>query len=293
MKNWALLLGVIFLASSCSSLSEEDCKSGDWIAIGKEDGLKGHNKDRLETHQKACSEYGITIDSNQYHKARKKGLITYCSRTGEKNGKEGKEDLTPKVCQDSSSYKTSFKKGYNEFCYAKGVKAGQSANKKSSPEKCLENPRFNKGWNKGIANYCTPKKASALGKKARPHNAQKCPAPLKEKFLKAYDKGIASYCTKAKGFKFGQQEKDIDLNVCPTKYREGFSFGFKKGIEYRNIKNKISALESEISELEAKAKDANASADLKAYLQKEIGNRQGQKEELMKQSYRIEGAVGV
>ena len=111
--------------------------------------------------------------------------------------------------------------------------------------------------------------------------------------MAAFDSGIATYCTKAKGFDFGKQGQDINPNVCPLKYRSKFSYGYKKGIEYKNLQAKISSLQSEITELQTKAGDANTSADLKEYLQKEIGTKEGKKAELIKETYRIEGAVGV
>lgn len=293
MKKLGKLLCVLVLATSCSSLSEKECKSGDWAAIGRKDGERGYSDGRLESHQKACSEYGITIDANQYQSARQEGLLTYCSTTGERHGREGKENQTPSVCKNSKRYRTSFTAGYKEFCHGKGVEAGKAADKGVAPKKCHKYRRFRDGWNEGLATYCTPENAKAKGEAGQGHRGGQCPRSLKGAFLSAYDAGIATYCTKAKGFDFGKQGHDIDPKVCPAKYRGQFSFGYEKGIEYKNIKSKISALESEITELQTKAGDANTSADLKEYLQKEIGTKEGKKAELVKQTYRIEGAVGV
>ena len=293
MKNLGKLLCVLVLATSCSSLSEKDCKSGDWAAIGKKDGERGYSEGRLESHQKACSEYGISIDANQYQSARKEGLKTYCTNTGMKHGKEAKQNATPGVCKGMSQYTTAYTTGFKDYCYNKGVEAGAAANKSVAPKACYKYRRFTAGWNDGLTRYCTAENGKALGESGKTHNSRVCPSKLKKVFLAAFDAGISTYCTKAKGFDFGKQGQDINPNVCPLKYRSQFSFGYKKGIEYKNIQSKISALNSEISELQTKAQDANTSADLRAYLQKEIGTKEGKKEELVKQTYRIEGAVGV
>jgi valyl-tRNA synthetase len=71
----ALLLLVL---SGCASLSEEECLTGDWEGIGYRDGLQGELQSVLSKHQKACSEYQISLNLDDYLQGRKQGLKAYC-----------------------------------------------------------------------------------------------------------------------------------------------------------------------------------------------------------------------
>jgi len=73
------LVGCAFLATSCSSLSKDECSLGDWNAIGFADGATGQNSSRIADHRKACAEYGINPDLNLYLAGRERGLDQYCT----------------------------------------------------------------------------------------------------------------------------------------------------------------------------------------------------------------------
>jgi len=66
------------LINGCATLSYEDCLQGAWFELGLNDGRMGRPFNRLAQHQKACSEYGISLDNNQYNAGRKQGLRDYC-----------------------------------------------------------------------------------------------------------------------------------------------------------------------------------------------------------------------
>jgi len=70
-------LCVIFL-SGCATLSQEDCRRGDWFGLGIRDGLAGQTSSRLSDHVKACYEYGIAINNEAYFAGREQGLHDYC-----------------------------------------------------------------------------------------------------------------------------------------------------------------------------------------------------------------------
>ena len=77
MKIFYLLLVASILAS-CATLSREQCQSGDWYGIGLADGHEGKPETRINDHSKACAEFGIQVDSQQYFQGRAQGLIDYC-----------------------------------------------------------------------------------------------------------------------------------------------------------------------------------------------------------------------
>lgn len=107
-----LILTTIF---SCATLSKDECKNGDWQAIGLKDGLEGAPLSKLSEHQKACSEYKIKINTTDYSKARLEGLKSYCEP---ENGlKVGLNGFTYHgVCNDSK-FNKNYKIGSKIYGY--------------------------------------------------------------------------------------------------------------------------------------------------------------------------------
>ena len=73
-----LVLAALML-SGCVTLSESECRQGNWSDIGLEDGREGHSGTRFSEHVKACAKYGITPDRAAYFRARAEGLREYCT----------------------------------------------------------------------------------------------------------------------------------------------------------------------------------------------------------------------
>lgn len=104
-----MLLSIGFIG--CSTLSEEQCKSGNWEMIGQQDGAKGLNSSRVLKHQEACSEYGISVDNALYNKGYDRGVVTFCTKeNGFNTGRNGKTN--PRVCP--TKLQSAFDKAYNE-----------------------------------------------------------------------------------------------------------------------------------------------------------------------------------
>jgi hypothetical protein len=68
----------MFFLSGCATLSQEDCRRGDWFSVGIRDGRSGETRSRLSDHVQACSEYGIAINNEAYFAGREQGLRDYC-----------------------------------------------------------------------------------------------------------------------------------------------------------------------------------------------------------------------
>ena len=91
------LLAPLLLLTSCATLSESECREGDWYAIGKQDGSNGRQSSFLQQHAKACSDYGIRPDRTAWEEGRQDGLPLYCTRRRAfEEGRRGKH-LSP-VC---------------------------------------------------------------------------------------------------------------------------------------------------------------------------------------------------
>lgn len=76
MRYLAILL--LLPLAACATLSEDQCRSGDWEAIGARDGAAGRTSDYVEKHAKACVDYGIAPNRALWEKGRQKGLPLYC-----------------------------------------------------------------------------------------------------------------------------------------------------------------------------------------------------------------------
>ena len=97
-----LLVSLAGLLAACASLSEEQCRAGDWRGIGFVDGTAGRGTDYIANHQKACAEIGIAPDLDAWLAGRAQGLQSYC--TPERAYQEGRagRSLNP-VCPAASA----------------------------------------------------------------------------------------------------------------------------------------------------------------------------------------------
>lgn len=76
MRYLALIL--LLTLAACATLSEDECRAGDWESIGVEDGSNGRMPDYIAKHAKACADFGVAPDRALWEKGRQKGLPLYC-----------------------------------------------------------------------------------------------------------------------------------------------------------------------------------------------------------------------
>ena len=76
-----ILIAVCLLAplASCTSISEEECRGGDWQAIGFQDGIDGRDLKFVENHEKACAPVGVRPDVAEWEAGREDGLVISCT----------------------------------------------------------------------------------------------------------------------------------------------------------------------------------------------------------------------
>ena len=76
-----LVSSLVFLAflGACATLTEEQCRGGDWSGIGYNDGINGRSGEYISNHFDACSELGITPDIGAWQSGREQGLLRYCT----------------------------------------------------------------------------------------------------------------------------------------------------------------------------------------------------------------------
>lgn len=83
MKNpnfqCSLLMLAVCTLTACSSLSKAQCLSGNWHAIGYNDGVAGRYPSRISEHQQACAKTGVIPNFPAWESGRQQGLAHYCT----------------------------------------------------------------------------------------------------------------------------------------------------------------------------------------------------------------------
>ena len=73
-----LITAAVLTLSGCATLSEEECRVGDWRTIGFEDGSVGKDVRDIGEHRKACADYGITVDLDAHRQGHEEGMVVFC-----------------------------------------------------------------------------------------------------------------------------------------------------------------------------------------------------------------------
>jgi len=85
---------------ACASLTQEQCLSADWRAIGYNDGVRGKLESYITRHFDACSKVGVTPDVQAWQAGRVQGLPLYCTPSNAYNVGRAGNELSP-VCPAS------------------------------------------------------------------------------------------------------------------------------------------------------------------------------------------------
>jgi hypothetical protein len=110
-----LPLDLTLLTSACASLSESECRTGDWYNIGLRDGQAGYDS-RAAEHGDACRKQRVKPDLEQYNRGRTEGLRSYCTAS---NGYQVGLRGTPagNVCPAASqaAFQNAYQRGYLRY----------------------------------------------------------------------------------------------------------------------------------------------------------------------------------
>ena len=74
-----LVLLCLAITAGCATLSEDECLTADWHAIGYEGGAKGERSAQMGSHREACAKYGVTPELREYKKGHEEGLTVFCT----------------------------------------------------------------------------------------------------------------------------------------------------------------------------------------------------------------------
>ena len=78
IKLSILMIITLLMMTGCASISEEQCRIGDWYQLGLEDGRQG-KKNQAANYSGDCAEYKVSVDLEKYNAGRDQGLKSYCS----------------------------------------------------------------------------------------------------------------------------------------------------------------------------------------------------------------------
>ncbi|AMX01925.1 Protein of unknown function [Microbulbifer thermotolerans] len=79
MTAWIIPFTALILVGGCATMSEEECLTADWRAIGYEDGAAGLQIAQLSKRREACAKHGVRPDTASYRTGRDEGLQLYCT----------------------------------------------------------------------------------------------------------------------------------------------------------------------------------------------------------------------
>jgi len=92
--NRLVLCALVVLGAGCAAtptVSENQCRAGDWQTIGYRDGVRGFDSSYLLRHQEACGEFAIVPERNLYLAGWQEGLLNYCTAdNGFQQGLQGR-----------------------------------------------------------------------------------------------------------------------------------------------------------------------------------------------------------
>lgn len=131
-KILAISLATASLSACGTVMSENDCASADWRAIGEQDGDQGLTFEQFGKRAEACAKFGFGVDQLAYDAGRKIGLERYCTPDGGfYAGRTGASYRGVCLPQDEDLFLNEYELGSElykrETAYAKAVKNYEDA----------------------------------------------------------------------------------------------------------------------------------------------------------------------
>lgn len=73
---------MLSMLCGCAVMSEPECLTADWYAVGERDGRDGRPLAHFAEYYEACSQFGVYPDEDAYQDGRSLGLTVYCTEDG-------------------------------------------------------------------------------------------------------------------------------------------------------------------------------------------------------------------
>ena len=123
-----LLLGLLTGCAAKPTVSEYQCRAGDWQTIGFKDGASGLQSTRLLHHQEACGAYSIVPERQDYLAGWREGLGTYCTAdNGFYMGQQGHRLNSVCRAEHREPYASAYADGRRLFTARRGLQQAVQA----------------------------------------------------------------------------------------------------------------------------------------------------------------------
>ncbi|WP_051259052.1 DUF2799 domain-containing protein [Chitinibacter tainanensis] len=108
-------VALLLLTTGCASLSDSECRTGDWYSIGLRDGQNGYSSQVAE-HAKACRKQRVAPDLEQYNRGREEGLRSYCTASnGYQVGLRGAQAGNVCPAGTQAAFQNAYQRGYQRY----------------------------------------------------------------------------------------------------------------------------------------------------------------------------------
>jgi hypothetical protein len=220
----------ISLVGCAHHLSQSECLTANWYALGFDDGVNAKPLRDLSGNIADCAKFKIKVDTVKYRKGWRAGLHKFCKPTASLGNQDGVQGRP-----------VSLIKGRTNWCEANGV--------------ALTLTNYRQGWKQGIKDYCSKSNAYRLGSQGVAYHGI-CPSNLQRRFLKSYHKGLRNYCIPqvAEALAVAGKPKP---SFCPPDLAVRFDLAYNRGSvihaqkealdhEIKLVQEKIDSLNSHI-----------------------------------------------
>lgn|GEM_PF-1296745 len=73
-----VVVALAVLLGACAAAEKRACESGDWEALGYQDGVAGLSFERIGRLVDRCEDYDITVDTAAWTRGHERGMARYC-----------------------------------------------------------------------------------------------------------------------------------------------------------------------------------------------------------------------
>ncbi|MDH5546440.1 MAG: DUF2799 domain-containing protein [Gammaproteobacteria bacterium] len=86
------------LASSCTLMTERECKNANWYSVGMKDGMDGAGLSRSLNYVEVCGKHQVSVDVNEYERGYKFGLMSFCTDDKARRAGEAGRTYNFEIC---------------------------------------------------------------------------------------------------------------------------------------------------------------------------------------------------
>lgn len=128
MLKFICAAGALLMLSACETMSEEDCATADWTALGERDGRYGEAESKFDERREQCAKFGLAGSADDYDRGRGRGLRAYCTpEAGFDAGRNGRTYNGVCPVEAEAAFLTEYQIGKQLFDLNAEVRRSQDA----------------------------------------------------------------------------------------------------------------------------------------------------------------------